>query len=637
MKPAPLLLTALVIWTIATQAVAEPATAPTVSLRLSLVPTPIKPVAPGTVKIAGEATGEKVRLRVTTSLGGSYSTEAKVAGGRFECHFPHDFAGAPALSPMLLYVDATDAADFGGKDAMKHQAEVTLIVSGGRDALPDLPLAFMDDFIDEQGRKDAQAAQWSRQRVLVNLFMRSRSAQLMHIHQAGFDLDVPADFAWFKEHATLYDFDHRDRDWSQPLNNRVARGFWQAVWNKWFNASNDHPWDGNAANRAPGNFRPYTFTNDPADLLVLYQMLHAVKPSVPDNRRALADEVLANLLAMQHRSPDNFAIKETSGKREHYTAGAFRYGMFETGEWLTEGKGWFANPVFRDFAWGGVFNGRSIWALGESLKADPHGGQAGKIREAIALTLRFCLHDGLAHGYTLKTKSGLPVWNRTAGEHAYLLLGMLAACEVAPEMPITLAEGQPARPLREVTAEALDALAESAAPDGNWTRYANATAMNIAALAEGTRVLASHQNAATWKAAAMKAADHWLALKPLPSERTTPTPMFGNMTQDGGMTFILGKGEHPHVPLYIGGHWIHALAVLHATTHESRYAERANAILAYYCGANPLHVRLLNELGAVNNRLTDSHDTGTEDQIGWDGYPESTAFVQIGLLHLLRH
>jgi len=33
--------------------------------------------------------------------------------------------------------------------------------------------------------------------------------------------------------------------------------------------------------------------------------------------------------------------------------------------------------------------------------------------------------------------------------------------------------------------------------------------------------------------------------------------------------------------------------------------------------------------------VTDFNNDGIEDQIGWDGYPESTAFVQIGLLHLL--
>lgn len=610
-----------------------------VDLTESLHPSPIKPLAPGSVTIAGRANipdGAPVQVRITTSLGQPFATKVAAQAGRFECRFPQDFAGAPALSPSLLYVDATDAAEFGGKDLVEHQAEAVLIVSGEGQTVPDLPLVFTDDFIDAAGHKDAQCAQWPRQRELTNLFLHSRAAQLMHIRKPGFDLAAPTDFAWFKDHATLYDFDQRDRDWSQPLNHRVARGFWQAVWNSWFNAGNDHPWDGNPANHAPTNFRPYTFANDPADLLVLYRMLQAVTPCVADNRRALADEVLANLLAMQHRSPENFALPETSGRQEHYTAGAFRYGMFETGEWMTEGNGWFVNPQFRDFARGGVFNGRAVWALGESWKAEPYGPLSAQIREALVLALRFCLHDGLAHDYTWKTKSGQPVWNHTAGEHAYLLLGLLAACEVEPELSIPLAGDQPASPLREVTANALDALVETAGPDGNWTHYANAAAVNIAALAEGARVFPSHPHAAPWIAAARKAADLWLALQPLPAEHHTPTPMFGHMMKDGGLTFYLGKRARPSVALYVGGHWIHALAVLHTVTHEPHYAERAHALLAYYCGDNPARVRLLDELGAVNNGLTDAHGSGTEDQIGWDAYPESTAFVQIGLLHLLR-
>jgi hypothetical protein len=612
---------------------------PAINLVPSLSPSPVKPLAEGSVNIIGSAapaTSSPVRVRVTTSSGMSHIAEVKAEGGRFECRYPQSFPGAPALASGLLYVDATDLPGFGSADASQHQAEITLIVSGGREALPDLPLVFTDDFMDAQGRKDQQSAQWSRQRTLANLWMHSRAVKLMHLNRPGFDLARPEDFAWFKNHAVLYDFDHRDRDWSQPLGHRVARGFWQAVWNTWFNPSNDHPWDGDATNRKQENFRPYTFTNDPADILIVYRMLQRVKPVVADNRRALADEVMTNLLALQHRGTDNFALKEASGKQEHYTAGAFHYGMFETGEWLTEGKGWFANPIFRDFIHGGVLNGRAVWALGESLKADPQGPLAGKVSDAIELALRFCLNDGLEHGYTQRTKSGLPLWCRIAGEHAYLLLGMLSACEARPDLPIRLSQSQPPRPLRQLTVEALNALTESAGPDGQWTRYANATAMNIAALAEGARVLPDDIHAATWKSAAMKSADAWLALKPL-QERHEPTPMFGHMTEGTHMTFILGKQEKPHVSLYIGGHWLHALAVLHKVSGEKRYLDRATAILGYYCGDNPVRVRLLNEIGAVNNRLTDADIDGTEDTIHWDGYPESTAFVQIGLLHLLQN
>lgn len=611
---------------------------PVVDLRESLRPSAIKPLEAGAVTIEGTAkatNGAAIRVRVTTSFGDAFETQTSASNGHFACRFPQDFAGAPALVPQLLYVDATDAETFGGTNAVAHQAEAVLIVAGAsRAAWPDLPLVFMDDFLDAAGRKDRETAQWSRQRALANLFMRSRGAQLMRIGRTDFDLAKPADFTWFKDHATLYDFDHRDRDWSKPLGNRVARGFWQAVWNTWFNASNDHPWDGNPENRAQSNYRPYTFANDAADLLVLYRLRPARTPAA-DNRVALADEVTANLLAMQHRSPENFALKEASGRQQHYTAGAFRYGMFETGEWLTEGTGWFANPAFRDFEFGGVLNGRCIWALGETLKSDPDGPHAAAIRDAIPLTLRFCLHDGLAHGYTRRTESGLPYWGYP-GEHGYLLMGMLAAAEVAPDLPVKLADDEPARPLREVCVSALDALAETVQADGSWSPYPNADAVNIIALSEGALLFPRHEHAKHWTTTAVRAADLWMSLKPLAAERTAPTPHFG-MRKDGGTTFYLGATDpHPHISLYVAGHWIHGLARLHQVTNDPRYRGRAEALLAYYCGDNPLHVRLLNELGAINNRVTDSDNDGVEDQLGWDGYPESTAFVQIGLLHLLE-
>ena len=81
---------------------------------------------------------------------------------------------------------------------------------------------------------------------------------------------------------------------------------------------------------------------------------------------------------------------------------------------------------------------------------------------------------------------------------------------------------------------------------------------------------------------------------------------------------------------------LHTLASLHRAAHEPRYLARANALAAYYCGANPLHVRLLSEIGSVNNRVSDRDGDGVEDHLVWDAYPESTAFFQIGLLHLMR-
>jgi hypothetical protein len=629
----------IVIVALAGNASATPPSAPIVDLREILLPSPVREVAAGSVILSGKAAtadGQSVRVRVTTSLGCSFEAKTTVSGKHFACRYPQEFAGAPPLSPMLLYVDATDAAEFGGKEMLEHQAEALLIVSGTNcHEVADLPLVLTDDFVDAHGKKDAEASQWPQNRALVNLFMRGRGATLMRIGRSDFDLAKPADFTWFKQHATLYDFDHRDRDWSQPLGNRAARGFWQAEWNTWFNHSNDHPWDGNPENHDPANYRPYTFANDAADLLVLYRSRRKLPHAVADNRDALADEVLTNLLAMQHRGADNFALREASGHQEHYTAGAFRYGMFTTGQWLTEGVGWFVNPQFRDFVRGGVLNARCVWALGESLKAQPEGPYAARICDAIVLALRFCLHDGIAHKYTRLTDAGHLVWGGIPGEHAYLLLGMLAAAEVVPDLPVQLADEQPVRPLRAVCAEALDALTEITLADGTWSHYANVDATSIAALATGSRVLYDAEGAARWKTVAARAADVWIALKPLPEERTAPLSLFGHR-KGTGMTYYLGNESHPHVALYVSGLWLQALADLYAVTQDARYADRAHAILAYYCGNNPLHARILNEIGGVNNRVTDADHDGIEEELRWNAYPESTAFVQIGLLHRLN-
>ncbi|MEI6239214.1 MAG: hypothetical protein WCR51_02380 [Planctomycetia bacterium] len=608
------------------------------TLRENVQPSPITSLTSGPIVIRGATTaadGATILVRVTTSAGDEHVARAAAAAGRFECRYPTDFPGANPRPPLTLYVDATTAPAFGSGDPLTDQAEMMLVVAGSDHAeRPDLPLVFTDDFLDATGRKDREAASWPRQQALVNLFIRSRAAKLMHIGRTDFDLDREADYRWFQNRASLYDFDHRDRDWSQPLGHRVSRGFWQAMWNTWFNATNDHPWDGNPANTSQENFRPYTFANDAADLLILYQMLGTAKPIVQDNRTALREDVLANLLAMQHRTPDNFALREASGKQLHYTAGAFRYGMFETGEFLTEGTGWFANPTFRDFDYGGVLNGRCIWALGESLAADPQGPHAAAIRAAIPLTLQFCLRDALDHGYARRTRGGRVLWGYP-GEHGYLLLGMLAAAKVAPDLPIPIGPAGAGQPLRDVCIEALHALVDATKPDGTWSHYGNVDAVNISALSAGACEFPDHPDRDRWVQAAVASADVWLTLKPLPAERTAPTPLFG-LRRDGGMTYYLGDHGLPHFALYLNGHWIEALARLFAITGDVRHRDRARAILAYYCGDNPLHVRLLSEIGSVNNRVTDRDKDGAEDQLGWDAYPESTAFVQIGLLQLLE-
>jgi hypothetical protein len=59
-------------------------------------------------------------------------------------------------------------------------------------------------------------------------------------------------------------------------------------------------------------------------------------------------------------------------------------------------------------------------------------------------------------------------------------------------------------------------------------------------------------------------------------------------------------------------------------------------MVSYLCGANPWRVRLLNELGGVYNWVEDRNGDGVEDHLKQDMYPESTAFCQIGINHLLK-
>lgn len=610
---------------------------PGTSLRENLRPTPVRSLAAGQLALHGETTaadGSPVLVRVTTSAGDSHEARVPAAAGRFSCRYPADFPGAHVQPPLVLFVDATTAAGFSGRDLLAEQAEILLVLTGDDGPPPDLPLIFTDDFLDAAGRADRAAASWPRQRQLVNLFMRGRGAALMGIRREDFDLDREPDARWFRGHVSPYDFDHRDRDWSQPLGHRVGRGFWQAMRNEWFNASNDHPWDGDPAHTTRDNYRPYAFANDMADLLVLYQRAGRARPVVADNRVQLRDDVLANLLAMQHRTADSFALPEPGRRPLQYTAGSFRYGMFETGEFLTEGKGWFANPEFRDFDGGGVFNGRCIWALGESLRACPRGPQATAVRAALQAAVAYCLRDAVAHGYARRTRSGGVCWG-PPGEHGYLLLGLLAAVEADPELPLTTAAADEPQPLRQVCADALDTLVDTVTADGTWSHYANVEAVNITALATGVRVLADHPHRDHWRRRAVASADVWLGLRPLPAERTLSTPLFGER-RPAGMTYYLGDRGLPHFALYYNGHWIDALARLFRVTGDVRYRDRARAILGYFCGDNPLHARILSEIGAVNNRVTDSDRNGVEDHLGWDAYPEATAFVQIGLLELLE-
>lgn len=603
------------------------------SLHDSLTPSPIVALSAGQAHIQGRSTqpdGSSISLQVTTASGQSFRASAPVRAHHFSGHFPRDFPPAPPLQPDLLYIDAAPAPAFASPDNQPVQA---LLIVSSPEARPDLPQPFSDDLTDADGHRDAAAAQWPQIRSLTNLYMASRAARLAGIGQPHFDLANPTDFTWFRQNLSLFDFDHRDRDWSSPLGHRVAAGFWQAVWNTWFNPSNSHPWDGNPANASQPNFRPYTFTNDLADLLVLHQMRRSLPRPFPDHRDALCHQALANLLALQHQGPDNFALPESPARRENYTDGAWRYGLFESGEYLTEGTGWFANPTHSDHRHGGVFLGRALWALGESLRAEPTGPLADRIRAALPRSLHFAFRDGPARGYTHPSPSGLPIW-RDPGEHGYLLLGMLAAARVSPDLPVPSLQNPSSLPLAQACAQALDALVDQPRADGGWTPYPDQDAMAIAALADGSLAFPLHPSAPRWRASAQAAADAWLALPTPTAERPLPTPHFG-FRQGRHMTHFMGSDHRLRFTFYVSGHWLHALAKLHKAAPAPRYRDRCLALLSYLCGANPFHARLLNELGAVPNFVLDTDGDGLEDRLTHDLYPESSAFVQIGLLHFL--
>lgn len=590
----------------------------TVDLREFARTAPVRFVEDGDVLISGKTSGSGVvSVEVVIGSGKISKVEVLPDNGSFSCRFPSDFAGAGELAPGMLYVDA-----FTGTDVLSERAEAMVVVSGKKKSdRPDLPSAFFDDFIDEAGSKDRAAVSWTSHRALVNRFMNGRAARLAGIGRQ-FDLAKEDDFIRFKERVTLYDFDYRDRDWSMPLLNRPARTFWQAEWDGWFNPGNNHPWDGDKANRKPSNYRPYTFTNDLADLLVLQQMKRSLPRTIADNRDAMAAEALRNLLALQFRGEGNFG--------EGYTEGAFRYGMFETGEWMEEGMGWFVNPEAGDHRRGGVFNGRSAWALGESLKHDPKGPDADRAAEALALVIRYCLHDGIAKKYT-RLVNGLPLWKQ-AGEHGYLTLGMLAAAEVMPDLPITLDPERGPVALKDVAALALNSLVAALNADGHWTKYPDQDAMGLAALAQGAFLFRGHRDAEGWKAAAERVATGWLEAKHDPAERSSPCPHFGR--RDGSrMTYHIGGKPEVHINLYITGLWIHALSNTYELTGDAECRKRVEAMLAYLFGDNPFRARLLNEIGGVHNIVRDTD--GPDSRIQWDCYPESTAFVQIGLLHWL--
>lgn len=611
------------------------------SLEATLPPLGVHDVGSGDVPIAGhvpDPSVSNVRIRVTTSWGEESLLVRALQKGAFRCLYPKDFPGAPDLRPCLLFVDAVPSSPCSGDGTF--QAEATVIVLDvASHELPEFPAGFTCDLIDARGRVDRGCSEWPVIRKLANLYLRSRAARLCGPGKPQFDLEREEDLALFKNSLSLFEFDYRDRDWSTPLGRRVRRTFWQAVWDTWFNASNNNPVDGDPGNRSPSNYVPYAFANDFCDTLILYLQRFDLRESLDDNLETICREGLENMIAMQHRGQSSFALQDAKGRTHTYTAGAFRYGMFEDGRFMTEGTGWFVNPEHADCIQGGVFNGRSLWAVGEGLKRFPTGELGESLRETLRMGIRFCLLDSLEHGYAKRTSSGLVYWY-DPGEMGYLLLGMIAACEADPGLPIPVGPKGDAVPLTDLVAQGLDALVELAQPHGQWQIYANKDPMAIAALAEGVRALGNHSHRDSWRRAAVQCADAWLAARVDSSEYAAPLVHFGarRLTPDR-MTFLWdwteGDPGRPFIFFYISGHWIQALAALYDVTGDIRYRDRAGEIIRYLCGANPWHVRLLNELGGVYNWVEDTDGDGVEDQLRQDMYPESTAFCQIGIRRLM--
>lgn len=618
---------------------------PEISLRETVRNTALFDLQKKSVVIKGSVTDlsiSKINVRVTNGDGISYHTTALVRNNKFQCAYPKDFKGAKLTKPTSLFIDASDDPAFSVSSASTHQAEaVALVYDSKTKMVPDIASGFTTDLYDIKGRSDKSSKDWKTVSSLINLYMHSKAARIVGIGKQDFDLNKTNDFNFYKNNIALYDFYNRDRDWSTPLGHRPARTFWKSVWNTWFNSSNDNPIDGNKNNNDPSNYTPYAFSNDFSDILISYQMrLHGMKP-FDDNLKSMCNEATRNLLAMQHKDPTNFSLINSRGTQEHYTAGAFRYGMFVNGEYMSEGNGWFYNPAFLDYIAGGVLNGRCLWAMGEALKADPHGPLADELKSAIALTIKFCLNDALQYGYAHKISNGNVYW-RDAGEHAYLVVGMVAACKVAPELVVLNPEGKAPVTLKEACVSALNALVDLKQPQNQWAMYPNVDSMAIAALADGVDVLRNHPDAKVWKKTASDVADAWMNAKVPASELPVKPVNFGLRLGPNKMTFnwsrIAPNGwkNRNFIFYYQTGHWMHALSRLYAVTGNARYLKRTEAMLSYLCGDNPFGVRLMNELGGVYNWTEDSNGDGIEDYLKQDMYPESTAFCQIGTMHLMR-
>lgn len=622
---------------------------PAVSLRDTVAATPFHDLdASPDFLISGRVEPPDTRrvwLRVTDGFGNVSTAWAEVAKQTFTLRYPRDFTrAASALRPAVYFIDAGDREN---APARSRAEAMVIVYAGMQKRVPDLPMAFTTNLRGKNGQVDVQAPEWKRVRTLVNLYYHSRSATLAGVARPGFDLARPGDLAAYKRGLALYDFDARDRDWSTPLGRRVARSFWQAVWDTWFGPSN-------SSERPAGSgvYPAFTFANDTADLLVAHlrrwRLMKATERPAEDDLDVLCNEVLLNLAAMQRQENDG-APPQLGVEGP----GAFYYGMFCDGELMLEGTGWFANPQRNDHRRGGVFLGRSLWAVGEAL--------AHPLPDMDEVRLRAVFRQGLRWGFGLarthadegqpylrmvRAREGSdtlrPLW-RSVGEHAYLLLGLLAACErtdLAESIVFEKGEWGYSRSqtIASLAQAALDALTDAVQPGGYWSTFADIDATAVEALARGASRFAANPAAARWRETALRVADGWLAARPsadayrgtviLPAGRRVPE----NPTE---LRYRAHHSTSTHLTYFHAGLWLQALAELEALTGDVRYGRRFDEVAGYFCGNNPFDARLFTETGGVYNFVTDTDGDTLEDRLHFDLYPESTAFVQIGVLRRL--
>ncbi len=620
---------------------------PAVTLRETVATTPFHDLDQGkNFLVRGDLSepGTPVWLRVTDSLGRQVEANITVDGDSFAARFPADFPGAEPLVPAAYFIDAAPAAT---ALAGERAEAVVLVYAGNQGQLPDLPAAFMTDLRGADGSVDMASPEWARTRVMVNLYYQSRSAFLAGVGRTDFDLATPGDLAAFKDTLALYDFDARDRDWSTPLGRRVARSFWQAVWDSWFDPTN-------SAERPVGSGRypAFTFANDTADLLVAHLLRWQVRAAVAfpleDDLAIRCNDVLLNLAAMQRKKNDDAPVQlGVEGP------GAFYYGMFADGNLMLDGTGWFHGGTRGDHRRGGVFLGRSLWAVGEALGQPLPGMADATLREVLRNGLRWGF--GLAREYadegqpyvrTVRARDGSgrerPLW-RSVGEHAYLILGMLAACQRAEVADLVVFEAgefgyREAQTVTTLTETALEALADAAHPTGYWSSYADIDATAVEALARGARVWSTNPLAGRWQHVAEHVTTQWLDARPAPGAYDGPVvlPVGRRMpTQPNELRYRVSDSVSTHLTYFHAGLWMQALSELHALTGERAYARRLSRIAGYFCGNNPFDARLFTETGGVYNFVTDTDGDTLEDRLHYDLYPESTAFVQIGLLRFM--